>query len=113
MPGRILKPMDDFLHIKQAIRQLDQLRCRPPPWVSTTWVGPPSSSLFSTSSPLCRRTAPRRDHRGPAIRFGDVWGGLINATFGNVVEMILSIVLDEGLDTVVPLLMGASFPTSW
>jgi len=37
-----------------------------------------------------------------AIRFGDVWGGLINATFGNVVEMILSIVLlMKGLTTVV------------
>ena len=37
-----------------------------------------------------------------AIRFGDVWGGLINATFGNVVEMILSIVLlQKGLTTVV------------
>jgi Ca2+:H+ antiporter len=37
-----------------------------------------------------------------AIRFGDVWGGLINATFGNVVEMILSIaLLMKGLTEVV------------
>mmetsp|Transcript_9836 Transcript_9836/g.25120 ORF Transcript_9836/g.25120 Transcript_9836/m.25120 type:complete len:496 (-) Transcript_9836:82-1569(-) len=37
-----------------------------------------------------------------ALRCGDVWGGLINATFGNVVEMILSIVLlNKGLISVV------------
>ena len=34
-----------------------------------------------------------------ALRFGDIWGGLINATFGNVVEMILSIILlQKGLN---------------
>eukprot|EP00891_Asterochloris_glomerata_P005670 jgi/Astpho2/5670/e_gw1.00079.101.1_t len=37
-----------------------------------------------------------------ALRFGDVIGGLLNATFGNVVELILSIVaLTKGLYTVV------------
>ena len=37
-----------------------------------------------------------------AVRFGDVVGGLLNATFGNVVEMILSLaVLQKGLYTVV------------
>ena len=37
-----------------------------------------------------------------AIRFGDVIGGLLNATFGNVVELILSIAaLTKGLYTVV------------
>ena len=37
-----------------------------------------------------------------AIRFGDVVGGLLNATFGNVVELILSIAaLTKGLYTVV------------
>eukprot|EP00878_Enallax_costatus_P033613 GHUV01037148.1.p1 GENE.GHUV01037148.1~~GHUV01037148.1.p1 ORF type:complete len:357 (+),score=74.62 GHUV01037148.1:890-1960(+) len=37
-----------------------------------------------------------------AVRFGDTVGGLLNATFGNVVEMILSIAaLRQGLYTVV------------
>ena len=37
-----------------------------------------------------------------AIRFGDVIGGLLNATFGNIVEMILAIVaLQKKLYTVV------------
>lgn len=37
-----------------------------------------------------------------ALRFGDVIGGLLNATFGNVVEVILSIAaLEKGLYTVV------------
>lgn len=37
-----------------------------------------------------------------AVRFGDMVGGLLNATFGNVVEMILSIAaLRQGLYTVV------------
>ena len=37
-----------------------------------------------------------------AVRFGDTVGGLLNATFGNVVEMILSIAaLMKGLYTVV------------
>ena len=37
-----------------------------------------------------------------AIRFGDVIGGLLNATFGNVVELILSVAaLTKGLYTVV------------
>ena len=37
-----------------------------------------------------------------ATRFGDVIGGLLNATFGNVVELILSIAaLTRGLYTVV------------
>ena len=37
-----------------------------------------------------------------ATRFGDVIGGLLNATFGNVVELILSVAaLTRGLYTVV------------
>lgn len=37
-----------------------------------------------------------------AIRFGDVVGGLLNATFGNIVEMILAIAaLNNGLYIVV------------
>lgn len=37
-----------------------------------------------------------------AVRFGDTVGGLLNATFGNVVEMILSVAaLQQGLYTVV------------
>ena len=37
-----------------------------------------------------------------AVRFGPTVGGLLNATFGNVVELILSIVaLTKGLYTVV------------
>lgn len=37
-----------------------------------------------------------------AVRFGPTVGGLMNATFGNVVEMILSIAaLQQGLYTVV------------
>ncbi len=37
-----------------------------------------------------------------ALRFGDVIGGLLNATFGNVVELILSIAaLAKGLFVVV------------
>lgn len=37
-----------------------------------------------------------------AVRFGPTIGGLLNATFGNVVELILSIVaLTKGLYTVV------------
>lgn len=37
-----------------------------------------------------------------AVRFGPTVGGLLNATFGNVVEMILSIAaLQQGLYTVV------------
>lgn len=37
-----------------------------------------------------------------ATRFGDIIGGLLNATFGNVVELILSIAaLTKGLYTVV------------
>ena len=37
-----------------------------------------------------------------AVRFGDTIGGLLNATFGNVVELILSIAaLTKGLFTVV------------
>lgn len=37
-----------------------------------------------------------------AIRFGDVVGGLLNATFGNIVEMILAIAaLNKGLYVVV------------
>jgi len=37
-----------------------------------------------------------------ATRFGDVIGGLLNATFGNVVELILSVAaLTKGLYTVV------------
>jgi hypothetical protein len=39
---------------------------------------------------------------GSQLRFGDVVGGLLNATFGNVVEVILSLVaLRKGLYTVV------------
>lgn len=35
-------------------------------------------------------------------RFGDVIGGLLNATFGNVVEIILAVAaLEKGLYTVV------------
>ena len=58
-----------------------------------------------------------------ATRFGDVIGGLLNATFGNVVELILSIAaLTKGLYTVVAmsligsilsnllLVMGESLP---
>ena len=58
-----------------------------------------------------------------ATRFGDVIGGLLNATFGNVVELILSIAaLTKGLYTVVAmsligsilsnllLVMGKSLP---
>ena len=37
-----------------------------------------------------------------AVRFGDIVGGLLNATFGNVVELVLSIAaLSKGLYTVV------------
>jgi Ca2+:H+ antiporter len=37
-----------------------------------------------------------------AVRFGDIIGGLLNATFGNVVELILSVAaLSKGLYTVV------------
>ena len=37
-----------------------------------------------------------------ALRLGDVVGGLLNATFGNVVELILSVAaLQKGLYTVV------------
>jgi Ca2+:H+ antiporter len=37
-----------------------------------------------------------------AVRFGDTIGGLLNATFGNIVEMILSVAaLQQGLYTVV------------
>jgi calcium/proton exchanger cax len=37
-----------------------------------------------------------------ALRFGDIIGGLLNATFGNVVELILSVAaLSKGLYTVV------------
>ena len=45
----------------------------------------------------------RRQFRGPlALRCGVVVGGLLNATFGNVVEIILSIAaLQKGLYTVV------------
>ena len=36
------------------------------------------------------------------MRFGDIVGGLLNATFGNVVELVLSIAaLSKGLYTVV------------
>ena len=53
-----------------------------------------------------------------AIRFGDVIGGLLNATFGNVVELILSIAaLTKGLYTVVAMSSSAPYcPTcslSW
>ena len=46
-----------------------------------------------------------------ALRFGDVAGGLLNATFGNVVEMIISIAaLRKGLYTVVSMsLLGSVF----
>ena len=37
-----------------------------------------------------------------AVRFGDTVGGLLNATFGNVVELVLSLAaLSKGLYTVV------------
>lgn len=37
-----------------------------------------------------------------AVRFGDTIGGLLNATFGNVVELVLSLAaLSKGLFTVV------------
>lgn len=37
-----------------------------------------------------------------AVRFGDIIGGLLNATFGNVVELILSVAaLTKGLYAVV------------
>ena len=37
-----------------------------------------------------------------ALRFGDIVGGLLNATFGNIVEVIVSIAaLEKGLYTVV------------
>lgn len=37
-----------------------------------------------------------------AVRFGDIVGGLLNATFGNVVELVLSLAaLSKGLYTVV------------
>ena len=37
-----------------------------------------------------------------ALRFGNVIGGLLNATFGNIVEVILSIAaLEKGLYVVV------------
>ena len=36
------------------------------------------------------------------MRFGDIVGGLLNATFGNVVELVLSLAaLSKGLYTVV------------
>ncbi len=60
-----------------------------------------------------------------ALRFGDIIGGLLNATFGNVVELILSVAaLSKGLYTVVAmsligsilsnllLVLGASCPLS-
>ena len=44
-----------------------------------------------------------------AVRFGDTVGGLLNATFGNVVELILSIAaLQKGLyDVVATSLVGS------
>ena len=44
-----------------------------------------------------------------AVRFGDTIGGLLNATFGNVVELILSIAaLQKGLyDVVATSLVGS------
>ena len=44
-----------------------------------------------------------------ALRFGDVIGGLLNATFGNVVELILSMsALQRGLLNVVAMsLLGS------
>ena len=37
-----------------------------------------------------------------AVRFGDIVGGLLNATFGNVVELVLSLAaLSKGLYQVV------------
>ncbi|CAG9461919.1 unnamed protein product [Pedinophyceae sp. YPF-701] len=46
-----------------------------------------------------------------ALRFGDIAGGLLNATFGNIVEMILSLAaLQRGLFTVVAMsLLGSVF----
>lgn len=59
-----------------------------------------------------------------ALRFGDIIGGLLNATFGNVVELILSVAaLSKGLYTVVAmsligsilsnllLVLGATLPS--
>ncbi len=44
-----------------------------------------------------------------ALRFGDIIGGLLNATFGNVVELILSIAaLSKGLYTVVAMSLVGS-----
>ncbi|BDA44139.1 Ca(2+)/H(+) antiporter [Coccomyxa sp. Obi] len=44
-----------------------------------------------------------------ALRFGDIIGGLLNATFGNVVELILSVAaLSKGLYTVVAMSLVGS-----
>ena len=61
-----------------------------------------------------------------AVRFGDTVGGLLNATFGNVVELVLSLAaLSKGLFLVVAmsligsilsnllLVLGASAHSAW
>jgi Ca2+:H+ antiporter len=47
-----------------------------------------------------------------AVRFGDIIGGLLNATFGNVVEMILSVAaLQKDLFYVVATSLMSALPT--
>lgn len=60
---------------------------------------PPPQNLFALI-PLALILGDVTEDLG--LRFGDVIGGLINATFGNVVELVLSIAaLEKGLYTLV------------
>jgi calcium/proton exchanger cax len=58
--------------------------------------------ILATTEPCALRPQPRSAPPRAQLRFGDVVGGLLNATFGNVVEVILSLeALNKGLYTVV------------
>ena len=102
----VFNPMSDFLHIKQAILSnwINVMLLALPFAVASHYLGWPAIIVFIFNLvavvPLALLLGEITEDL--AIRFGDVWGGLINATFGNVVEMILSIVLlMKGLTTVV------------
>mmetsp|Transcript_14049 Transcript_14049/g.39734 ORF Transcript_14049/g.39734 Transcript_14049/m.39734 type:complete len:513 (-) Transcript_14049:105-1643(-) len=102
----VFNPISDFLHVKEAILSnwINLMLLALPFAITSHYLAWPAVIVFVFNLisvvPLALLLGEITEDL--AIRFGDVWGGLINATFGNVVEMILSIVLlMKGLTTVV------------
>ena len=99
-------PLSDFKNVKDAILSnwINLMMLALPFGIASHLLGWPALIVFILNLvsvvPLALLLGEITEDL--AIRFGDVWGGLINATFGNVVEMILSIaLLTKGLTEVV------------